>query len=193
MHTSPFGAIFAYVLASALLMIDYPIIARISQLDTHSMSGDRELRQIFLALGLAGFLAGSAAYLITGLALPGNPWTWLFVGIVVMGAGAALRYWAILTLGRFFRFEVLVQDEHQVVTGGPYRFVRHPSYTGILLIQLGLGIALGNFLSVLICLSVPVLGFLPRIQHEEAALEDGLGAEYRTYAAGTKRLIPGLW
>lgn len=84
-----------------------------------------------------------------------------------MCAGAALRYWAILTLGRFFRFEVLVQDEHKVVTGGPYRFVRHPFYTGILLIQLGLGIALGNFLSVLICLSVPILGFLPRIQHEE--------------------------
>ncbi|HEY8815506.1 MAG TPA: isoprenylcysteine carboxylmethyltransferase family protein [Candidatus Dormibacteraeota bacterium] len=193
MHTSPLGVIFAYALATGLLMIDYPIIARISQLNMRGMSGDKEMRQITATLAITGLLAGTAAKLVSGLALPGNAWAWLLIGILVMCGGAVLRYWAIVTLGRFFRFEVMVQDEHKVVTGGPYRFVRHPSYTGILLIQLGLGIALGNFLSIAICMSVPVLGFLPRIQHEETALEDGLGAEYRTYAASTKRLIPGLW
>jgi protein-S-isoprenylcysteine O-methyltransferase Ste14 len=193
MQTSPLGVILAYVFASGLLMIDYPIVARISELNTRRMSGDKEMRQIFLALGINGVLAGTAAYLASGLALPGNPWAWLLIGILVMCGGALLRYWAIITLGRFFRFEVMVQSEHKVVTGGPYRFVRHPSYTGILLIELGLGIALGNFLSIAICMIVPVLGFLPRIQHEEAALEEGLGTEYRAYAASKRRLIPGLW
>lgn len=193
MQTSPLGVIFAYVFASGLLMIDYPIVARVSELNVGGMSGDKEMRQIFGALTINGLLAGTAAKLVTGLALPGNPWAWLLIGILVMCGGALLRYWAIVTLGRFFRFEVMVQDEHKVVTGGPYRFVRHPSYTGVLLIELGLGIALGNFLAIAICMSIPVLGFLPRIQHEEDALEKGLGTEYQTYAANTKRLIPGLW
>ena len=193
MHTSPLGVIFAYALAAGLLMIDYPIVARISQLNIRGMSGDKEVRQITVTIAITGLLAGTAAKMVTGLALPGNPWAWLLIGVLVMCGGAVFRYWAIITLGRFFRFEVMVQDEHRVVTGGPYRFVRHPSYTGVLLIQLGLGIALGNFLSIAICMCVPVLGFLPRIQHEEAALEEGLGTEYRAYAAGTKRLIPGLW
>lgn len=193
MHTSPFAIVLVYVFASAALMVDYPLVARVSQLDMQGAFGDKEFRQIGIALAVSEVLAGIAAFFVNALALPGSPWTWLFVGVLVMCGGAALRYWAIVTLGRFFSFEVVVQDSHRVITGGPYRFVRHPSYTGILLIQLGLGIALGNLLSIAVCMAVPVLGFFARIQHEEAVLEEGLGTEYRAYAARTKRLIPGIW
>ena len=62
-------------------------------------------------------------------------------------------------LGRFFKFTVVVQADHQVVDTGPYRLIRHPSYTGLLMAALGLGIALGTWLSIPLCLAPPLIGF----------------------------------
>jgi protein-S-isoprenylcysteine O-methyltransferase Ste14 len=75
----------------------------------------------------------------------------------------------------------------------PYHWVRHPSYTGLLLICLGFGIGIGNWLSVLICAVGPLLGLLPRIAVEETELVRVLGEQYRGYQKTTHRLIPGLW
>jgi protein-S-isoprenylcysteine O-methyltransferase Ste14 len=101
--------------------------------------------------------------------------------------------WSIRTLGRFFRYEVVVQEGHRVVDTGPYRLVRHPSYTGSLLAFLGIGIALDNWLSVAAALGLPLLGFLRRIAVEEAALTSELGDAYRSYKERTRRLVPGIW
>jgi protein-S-isoprenylcysteine O-methyltransferase Ste14 len=80
-----------------------------------------------------------------------------------------------------------------VVSTGPYRWVRHPSYTGLLLIVIGFGVGVGNWLALAICVVVPVPGMLRRIQVEEAELARVLGDPYRRYQTETKRLIPGLW
>jgi protein-S-isoprenylcysteine O-methyltransferase Ste14 len=114
-------------------------------------------------------------------------------GLVVFVLGVVLRTWAILTLGRLFKFVVVIQDEHHVVDSGPYRLVRHPSYTGGLLALAGAGLALHNWLSILAAAGVPLLAILIRIAAEEALLTRDLGDDYRTYARRTKRLIPGLW
>jgi len=71
--------------------------------------------------------------------------------------------------------------------------VRHPSYTGLLLISLGFGIGAGNWLSIIICIVVPLLGLLPRIAVEESELVRVLGDRYRGYQNQTHRLVPGLW
>jgi protein-S-isoprenylcysteine O-methyltransferase Ste14 len=115
------------------------------------------------------------------------------VGLTVLVLGVALRTWAILTLGRLFKFVVVIQDEHHVVDSGPYRFVRHPSYSGGLLALVGVGIALGSWLSILTAVGVPLLAILIRIAVEEARLTRDLGDDYCRYAGHTKRLIPGLW
>jgi protein-S-isoprenylcysteine O-methyltransferase Ste14 len=114
-------------------------------------------------------------------------------GLTAFVLGVALRTWAILTLGRLFKFVVVIQDDHHVVDSGPYRFVRHPSYSGGLLALAGVGIALDNWLSILAAAGVPLLAILIRIAVEEARLARDLGDDYRRYALHTKRLIPGLW
>ncbi|QNE21478.1 isoprenylcysteine carboxylmethyltransferase family protein [Kribbella qitaiheensis] len=107
--------------------------------------------------------------------------------------GAALRLWAIVTLGRWFTYDVRVTAGQPVVQSGPYRWIRHPSYTGIVLLLLGVGLTLGNWLSLLLIASLPTIGLVVRIRVEEAALLARLGAPYERYAATRRRLVPGIW
>ena len=88
---------------------------------------------------------------------------------------------------------VLVRRGHRVVADGPYRWLRHPSYSGALLTFLGLGVLLGNWLSVAVLLLLPLAAYAWRMRVEEAVLEAGLGSEYAAYARGRPRLIPWLW
>lgn len=155
---------------------------------------DRNTKQVLIVVTLGGLLLGwAAATRVPGARLPGNPWIALCLGLALMWAGVALRLWGVATLGSFFRRVVVVQAGHRIVTDGPYRFIRHPAYAGNLLSYLGLGLALGNGLSVAACALLPLLGHLPRIIVEEAALAAGLGEEYQIYARRTARLIPKVW
>jgi len=130
---------------------------------------------------------------VTSLEVPGSGWAWVLAGVAVIWLGIGLRVWAIEVLGRFFRRDVVIQEGHEVVTAGPFRVVRHPAYAGNLIACLGLGIALGNTLALVILVVVPLLGHIPRIRVEEAALLRALGEPYRRYAATTARIIPGVW
>ncbi len=115
------------------------------------------------------------------------------VGLAVFVAGLALRWYAIIHLGRFFTVNVAIASDNSVIDTGPYKYVRHPSYTGALMAFLGLGLCLANWLS-LACAIVPTVGaFLWRIRIEEAALLNGLGDKYRDYMRHTQRLIPGIF
>jgi protein-S-isoprenylcysteine O-methyltransferase Ste14 len=114
-------------------------------------------------------------------------------GLVVVWVGLAVRVWAVLTLGGSFSTFIQVGADQPVVTRGPYRWVRHPSYTGLLLIALGLGLGAGNWLSLAVSVVGPTLGLLPRIAVEEAEMVRVLGERYRTYQTATHRLVPGLW
>jgi protein-S-isoprenylcysteine O-methyltransferase Ste14 len=111
------------------------------------------------------------------------------LGLLVALAGIALRQYAVATLGRYFSTRVLVTPDQQVVDAGLYRYVRHPSYSGLLLTVLGMIICSTNWLS-LACYAVAIPGFAYRIQVEEEALVRGLGEPYRAYMLRTKRLIP---
>jgi protein-S-isoprenylcysteine O-methyltransferase Ste14 len=115
------------------------------------------------------------------------------VGVVVIWLGLALRVWAVVTLGRSFSTFVQVDAEQAVVTRGPYRWVRHPSYTGLLLIVLGFGLGAANWLSLVICVVLPALGLMPRMAIEEAEMVSVLGDRYRNYQRTTHRLVPGVW
>ena len=123
----------------------------------------------------------------------GGGWAPVAAGLAMLAAGVALRTWAILTLGRLFKFVVVIQDGHRVVAAGPYRLLRHPSYTGALVAFLGIGIALDSWLSALTLVLIPLFAILVRIHVEEAELTNALGQEYTTYASRTRRLVPGLW
>jgi len=114
-------------------------------------------------------------------------------GIVLIAAGIALRAWSIATLGRFFQYWIKVQPGHRVVTGGPYRYVRHPSYTGIALVLAGIALASGDVWSLVAVAVLGGVGLAVRIRAEERQLTQALGAEYEHFAADRKRLVPGVW
>jgi protein-S-isoprenylcysteine O-methyltransferase Ste14 len=114
-------------------------------------------------------------------------------GVIAMWLGLAIRVWAVAALGRAFRTTVEVDPDQAIVSSGPYRWVRHPSYTGLLLIVAGLGLAAGNWLALAVCVALPLAALLRRIRVEEAELTRVLGQPYRAYRTRTKRLIPGLW
>jgi len=113
--------------------------------------------------------------------------------LVLLSAGIALRWWAILTLGRFFTVHVAVHDDHQLVDTGPYRVLRHPSYTGLLLSFVGLGLGFGSWVSVLV-LVVPITAAVAwRIAVEERALAERLGEAHARWRERTWRLVPFVW
>ena len=140
-------------------------------------------------------LAITAAYSLSG-DRPGRlpfPPSWIRgLALALFLGGAALRWWAVITLGRFFTVDVATHDNHALVDTGPFRFVRHPSYTGLLLEFLGLGVSLGNGASLLALMVPIVLALSYRMKVEEAVLRPTLGTAYNAYCARTKRLIPGL-
>ncbi len=80
-----------------------------------------------------------------------------------------------------------------VIQSGPYRLIRHPSYTGALITLLGMGLALTNWASLIAALVIPAVGFLYRISIEERVLVEALGNPYREYMQRTCRLIPFIW
>jgi protein-S-isoprenylcysteine O-methyltransferase Ste14 len=141
-----------------------------------------------LALTTAPYLAGT------------EPWARIqpfhfqafLVGLVLMWAGMALRLWSVLVLGRFFRITVMMQDEHRLVEEGPYRILCHPAYTGGLLTMIGIGLAIGNWLSLLVMMLVVLLAYGYRIRVEERALKARFGENYDRYAAARWRLVPFL-
>ena len=161
--------------------------------DREARLGDRSYRRL-QAWQLAGLVLGVlATKYVPGAALPGNEWLWVGLGCAVGLAGAALRFWAIRTLGAHFTRNLQIADDHRVVDGGPYRLVRHPSYTGSIVMFLGIGIGLGNALGLVALAVLPTVGYVERIPREEALLRRELGAPYDAYAGRTKRLVPGIW
>jgi len=146
----------------------------------------------------ATVLGGVGAAILLARRAPGTAigkgrWPLFVAGLVLMCAGIALRQWAVATLGRFFTIDVRVQPGQTVVEGGPYRWVRHPSYTALILTFLGLGLALGNWASLAVLAVLPTAGLVYRIHFEERALLEQLGEPYRRFSASRPRLFPGVW
>ncbi|MGA2677632.1 MAG: isoprenylcysteine carboxylmethyltransferase family protein [Methanobacterium sp.] len=117
--------------------------------------------------------------------------SWAFyLGIISMILGIIIRQLSIAFLGRFFSPTINIQKDQEVVDNGPYKLIRHPSYTGGLLILIGLGLALQSWGAVLITLLILSLAYGYRIHVEEKLLVTELGDEYIDYMKRTKRLIP---
>ncbi len=159
----------------------------VGRLGLHLLSVESD-RGSALAVVLSAFLGLGLAVLLGGLGwLPlGNGARWLGLGVMAMGL--ALRVFSILWLGTMFTRFVQILPGHRLVTSGPYRFVRHPSYSGLLLFFAGLGPALGSWLSLAAMTAAPLLGILYRIRVEERALLEAFGEEYAVY----KRRVPAL-
>jgi protein-S-isoprenylcysteine O-methyltransferase Ste14 len=130
--------------------------------------------------------------LAPGAVVPGGAVVFV-AGAVVGWLGLLLRWWCFVALGRYFTLVVRASSDQEVVERGPYRILRHPSYTGLLLALLGGGVMLGNWAGALASLAVLLIAVVYRIRIEERALIAGLGEAYREFANDRARLVPFIW
>lgn len=148
---------------------------------------------LVLALVAGVFLAFLIAFGVPATVVARHQPAVFWTGIALMVAGLAFRWYAIRSLGRFFTRTVATRVGQNVVESGPYRWIRHPSYSGSLLMFFGLGLAMTNWASLLVIMLGAGIGYGWRVHVEEQALCADLGQPYRDYMRRTRRFVPFVW
>lgn len=148
-----------------------------------------------LALAWVGFFVpliwvASPAFSFADEALGTGP---LAAGVTCLVIGLWLFYRSHADLGTNWSITLEVREQHQLVTEGIYRRIRHPMYSALALYSIGLALVIPNWVAGPSNLIALAILFLCRIRAEERMMVDGFGDEYAAYAARTKRLIPGVW
>ena len=185
--TPPYVWVFSGVMFLAYLPEFFLIArskpARAEKVDQGSLS-------FILGAVWIGMIAGFFVAHIQAFILFHGQKAWFFTGIACLIAGALLRQYCFRALGRYFTGDVRVASEQPVIQTGLYRWVRHPSYSAGMLLYLGTGLALTNWLSTLIIGGMGAVGYVYRVYVEEQALQSSMGGPYREYMRRTRRFIP---
>jgi protein-S-isoprenylcysteine O-methyltransferase Ste14 len=159
-----------------------------------AVSRDRGSHVVLLvATTVAILVAFWCAFGLPQTTIAGRQPLLFWLGIAMMSCGLAFRWYSIRVLGKFFTRDVATRPGQTVVEEGPYRLIRHPSYSGAFLMFLGLGLAMTDWASLLaIALGIAV-GYGYRVRVEERALCTDLGDAYRDYMKRTHAFVPYLW
>ncbi|MHB1937121.1 MAG: methyltransferase family protein [Acidobacteriaceae bacterium] len=153
--------------------------------------GSRLLQMSVVLVALAPFyIAGRRLGILREHFLP-NTAEIQYIGLLLMLIGLAFAVWARFTLGRNWSGTVTVKENHVLITSGPYAWVRHPIYTGILLALLGTAIVGGIFAS-LVAVAVATLALWLKLRTEEKFMVETFGEQYTAYRQRVKALIPGV-
>lgn len=140
------------------------------------------------------YAIGQAAVILSALWLTSvddSPSIFQVMGFIIFLAGIAFRLWAVKTLGKIYSHMVRKVDEHEIIDSGPYRYIRHPAYAGMILANLGIVIFFFNEVTLLVFLLVLLPAIIFRILIEEKTLFKI--KTYVSYAQDRSRLIPGIW
>jgi protein-S-isoprenylcysteine O-methyltransferase Ste14 len=183
---TPFWMAFLWAFAGELPFMRRERVAETAATDR----GSKHL--ILIATGISAFFAFFIAGSLPRFAIASARVPVYLAGIACMIAGGLLRRHCFSMLGESFTYDVRVAAAQPVVERGAYRYVRHPSYAAGILLFAGIGLALGNWLSLAISSLLPILAYWYRIAVEERALVETLGPAYVEYMKRTKRLIPFL-
>jgi protein-S-isoprenylcysteine O-methyltransferase Ste14 len=183
----------ALIAASVLWFVPELVLAHARRAGPQALVKDRASGMgVMLSIWLGVTASWICAYGASGFAIPVERGLLFVVGILLMLAGIAFRWYSIRVLGRFFTVVVAVQPGHSLVEQGPYRLIRHPSYSGALLTLFGFGLVFTNWLSLAAAMLFPLLGYWYRMYVEEQALLVALGSDYAEYMKRTKRIIPSV-
>lgn len=176
-----------------ILCVSEAVLGLVKRSGKSAVSRDRHSLELIWLVYLAAIALGIvAAYQLHTCQMPW-PKVALETGYCLFALGLILRWYAIIYLGRFFTANVAIAADHRVIDTGPYRYIRHPSYTGGLLALFGFCLSFQNWASLLI-IFIPCFAVTRyRIHIEEKALLEALGEPYRNYMQRTRRLIPGLY
>jgi protein-S-isoprenylcysteine O-methyltransferase len=191
--SSPIRILIFWLSFMAWFALEYWIVRR-DRLAVQGVEADRGSARLLVRLVYAGiFLAFACGYGVAATRIAWDPGVVFATAIALMWAGIGLRIWAVRTLGRFFRTAIVVQDDHELITAGPYRYLRNPSYSGALITIAGFGLAMGNWLSLVCAVGAALFGYAWRIRVEEAALSARFGEVFETYRKGSWAIIPLVW
>jgi len=113
-------------------------------------------------------------------------------GLAVEAIGLFMAIWARRHLGRNWSGEISIKEDHQLIRSGPYKWLRHPIYTGILVMYVGTALVTGEWLAIL-GLAMVTFAYWRKIRLEEANLNTAFGADYDAYRRETWALVPGLF
>jgi protein-S-isoprenylcysteine O-methyltransferase len=142
---------------------------------------------VVVGMSLAG------AFGFSGVGGVTNVHVWEVLGAFVLLAGLAIRLHAIAVLAKHFTSRVTILTEHKLVRSGLYRYVRHPSYLGQILILVGIGALMANVVALLAAPLMTTVALVWRIRVEERAMAEHFGAAYEEYRKNTWRLLPLVW
>lgn len=127
------------------------------------------------------------------VALPINLIDRQLIAVILFISGLGLRFYAVFSLGQFFSTSVTVNATHQLIVYGPYKFVRHPAYTGLFVSFLAAGFAMGDVLALLALICPVAYVLSQRIKLEEQWLGSHYGKSYADYSLRTKKLLPWIY
>ncbi|MFB7139381.1 methyltransferase family protein [Gottfriedia sp. NPDC056225] len=190
-----FTLLFIFFLISEVIIKIYADINRLRSFNKRKSS---DVGSIFIAIiGLFGslqlsfFLSNdSMSSSVIRLHLPNFIF---FFGVFFMLGGVVLRCVSVLTLKRAFTVVVQTTVNQKLIKHGMYKFLRNPSYTGLLLFTIGVALSLRNLTAVILSLILFTVCFGIRIIVEEKALRTRFGQEFDEYCINTWRLIPFIW
>jgi len=169
-------------------------LLRKTRIDKKIVSESEERTQLILWLTVASGVF--ASLLFKSLALTPLPIPYLYrqlLALPLFAAGLCLRYSAVGWLGRFFTTHVMIQHDHHLIVEGPYRWVRHPAYAGLLIALAAAGIAMGDLLALMV-INIPAYFAVSfRIGIEEHLLFQQFGSAYLDYCKTTPKLLPRLY
>lgn len=116
-----------------------------------------------------------------------------WMGLLLMIGGITLRYWAAKVLGEFYTRTLRMVEGHQIIAQAPYSIIRHPGYLGTLIMDVGVGLALTNWIVLLVMMLTGFVSRAYRILVEEEMLKTTFGEQYKAYLEKTWRLIPFVY
>lgn len=148
---------------------------------------------LWISLSVSAGMTVAFLFAFSGYGALPHPHRWELAGLLVILAGASIRIQAICTLARQFTSRVTMLQHHALIREGVYRYVRHPSYLGQILILAGLGALLANGVSLVAAPLFTTIALLRRIQVEERAMAEHFGQAYEDYRRATWRLLPPVW
>ena len=183
--SAAYANLYAAVVLAALLSDE--LMPRIMGAKGMSFARDRGSFLVIYVASLTGFVIG---LLLRHSSIGVIPFWVQVLALPLLLAGTVLREWAIILLGRFFSRTVRVDQGQRLITSGPFRWIRHPAYTGMLIMDTAIVLGLGTWVGALAMFLILLLAALYRIRVEERALIEAFGEEYRSYMQRTALLFP---
>jgi protein-S-isoprenylcysteine O-methyltransferase Ste14 len=182
-HT--FNQTFLIVIGIYLLWLFFELIISKRDFSDKSKSNDFHTREIYAIS--QGLTILSAIIFSNGT----DSKLYYLIGAFVLCSGLFLRVTSIIYLGKFYSHNVRLLDKHEIIINGPYSIIRHPAYSGMILIHIGISIISWNVITLMILFLLLIPSIILRIVIEEKTLKKL--PKYKKYSKMVKRLIPYIW